>query len=288
MIEILWPTFIVPANSSRFFRSQKVALEQPTGAIRLGWDSNDPLLVNTLFDSSLIRYDEAYCTSVVDLDRVTQLPTLDYFDEVTPYLCDQAIIVDIGCGQGEFVDALRHQGWDATGFDPVVRRREAHLRARYWEPEKDRGADLFVMRCVLPHIPNPWNFLAEIAESSPGALVLIEFQRLEWIITEQIWYQISHDHVNLFSVRDFLDRYAVLASGEFNNSEWAWVLVDPGSFRSPLAVESSHVTQIRELLRHREGMLAGAAASSRQIAIWGGPAKASFSDMPFGRLAFKV
>ena len=131
MIEILWPTFSVPAKSSRFFRSQEVALEQPTGAIRPGWDSDDPPEVNTMFDSSLIRHDEAYCTSVFDLDRVTQLPTLHYFDEVTPYLCDQATIIEIGCGQGEFVDALRHQGWDATGFDPVVRRREAHLPARY-------------------------------------------------------------------------------------------------------------------------------------------------------------
>jgi len=273
VIEILWPPFIVPANSSRFFRSQEVALEQPTGVIRLGWDSDDPFLYNTMFDSSLIRYDEAYCTSVVDMDRVTQLPTLDYFDEVTPYLREKATIVDIGCGQGEFVDALRYQGWDAIGFDPVVRRREAHLHARYWEPEKDRGGDLFVMRCVLPHIPNPWSFLAKIAESSPGALVLIEFQRLEWIITEQIWYQISHDHVNLFSAKDFSNRYAVLASGEFRNSEWGWVLVDPGSFRNPRPRECNHVESIQELLRHREGMLDGAASSSRRIAIWGGAGK---------------
>ena len=125
------------------------------------------------------------------------------------------------------------------------------------------------MRCVLPHIPKPWSFLAEIAESSPGALVLIEFQRLDWIVPEHIWYQISHDHVNLFSVGNFLDRYTVLASGEFRNSEWGWVLFDPRSFRNPLSKACNHVEQIHELLRHREGMLDGAAASSRQIAIWG-------------------
>ncbi|MCG3774012.1 MAG: hypothetical protein JW395_0829 [Nitrospira sp.] len=126
------------------------------------------------------------------------------------------------------------------------------------------------MRCVLPHIPKLWSFLAEIAESSPGALVLIEFQRLDWIVPEHIWYQISHDHVNLFSVGNFLDRYTVLASGEFRNSEWGWVLFDPRSFRNPLSKACNHVEQIHELLRHREGMLDGAAASSRQIAIWGG------------------
>lgn len=220
VLDILWPTFIVPANASRFYLAQEVALEQPTGEIRLGWDSESPLLFNTAFDGSLIRYDEAYCTSVVDLDRMTQLPTLGYFDQVVPYLGKHAIIVDIGCGQGEFVDALRLQGWDAIGFDPVVRRREAYLQARYWEPERDGGADLFVMRCVLPHIPNPWNLLSRMAESSPGALALIEFQTLDWIITNHIWYQISHDHVNLFSLKDFRDRYTVLASGEFQNSEW--------------------------------------------------------------------
>lgn len=137
--------------------------------------------------------------------------------------------------KGEFVDELCIRGFNAIGFDSVLRRLDSHLHACYWDPQRDGGADLFVMRCVLPHVPDPWRFLAALAESSPGSLVLIEFQSLEWILAQSIWYQISHDHVNLISIKDFFDRYTVIDSGEFRDSEWAWMLIDPCSFRPPPA-----------------------------------------------------
>jgi len=129
------------------------------------------------------------------------------------------------------------------------------------------------MRCVLPHIPSPWNLLSRMAESSPGALALIEFQTLDWIIANHIWYQISHDHVNLFSLKDFRDRYTVLASGEFQNSEWGWVLIDPGSFSDPPVTQCTLDQEVREMMRNRSRMLKVAATCSRRIAIWGAAGK---------------
>ena len=75
--------------------------------------------------------------------------------------------------------------------------------------------------------------------------------------------------MNLFSVGNFLDRYTVLSSGEFRNSEWGWVLSDPRSFRNPLSKACNHVEQIHELLSQREAVLHSASTFSRQIAIWG-------------------
>ena len=92
---------------------------------------------------------------------------------------------------------------------------------------KEPPTDLYVMRCVLPHIQRPWEFLGEIAESAPRALVLVEFQRLEWIIENKIWHQLSHDHIYLFSLEDFSSRYKIHESGSFSNGEWGWVLLDP-------------------------------------------------------------
>ena len=210
---MLSPVLVVPANSSRFFSVRDEAMRQPTGIVELAWRSDDPYVFNTGFDSSLISHDDAYCTSVVDIDRVTQVPTLSYLRErVIPHLPADAHVVDIGCGQGEFVEALRRWGIRASGFDPVLRRQAPYLHPRYWGPA-EVPADLYVMRCVLPHIPDPWSFLDEVATSSPGSLVLVEFQRLEWILDEAIWYQVSHDHVNLFSVNDFTDRFSVVEHG---------------------------------------------------------------------------
>jgi len=271
--EVLSRPIVVLGNSSRFFSTRREALRQPTGIVELAWRSKDPYLFNAGFDSSLISHDDAYCTSVVDINQVTQVPTLTYVRErVLSHLAAEAHVVDIGCGQGEFVEALRKWGIQAVGFDPVLRRQTPYLHPRYWKPG-DSPADLYVMRCVLPHIPDPWSFLREVARSSPGSFVLVEFQRLEWILDEAIWYQISHDHVNLFTVDDFTNRFTVIEHGTFSNGEWGWVLIDPGTIRPAIHRTCGLKSHIDDLLSVRESTLRRAADLDRPIAIWGAAGK---------------
>lgn len=272
-IAIASPRLAVPANSSRYFSSEKDSLRQPTGFIELSWNSQDPYLFNSAFDQTIVRHDDYYCTTVVDLDRVTQLQSMTYFDQVIDFLPASARIIDIGCGQGEFVDALRGRGFDAFGFDPVLRRSSPFLFPRYWRPGCEEQGDVYVMRCVLPHIPAPWSFLDSIARSSPGCLVLVEFQRLEWIIDQQNWYQISHDHVNLFSLRDFSDRYRVTAHGEFGSGEWSWVLLDPSDHVSVQPRYFDLAPEVRDLWLARESALNHIVALDRPVAVWGGAGK---------------
>ena len=157
-LDILSPRLTVPANSSRFFASSADAQRQPTGFVELEWQSNDPYVLNGDIPARLIAHDDAYCTSVVDIHGVIQVPTLAYLAErVLPHLPRQPRVVDIGCGQGEFVDVLRSQGMDAAGYDPVLRRPSSHLHRRYWDADEP-PANLYVMRCVLPHVPDPSGF----------------------------------------------------------------------------------------------------------------------------------
>ena len=265
----------VPANASRFMPTRDQALGQDLAAVRLAWSDDDPYVFNQDFDDALIAHDDSYCTSVVDLDQVVQVPTAAYFErEVLPHTVAAPRVVDIGCGRGEFVGFLRGRGLDAVGFDPVLRERTEHLRDEYWTPGTPGGAaDVFVMRCVLPHIDRPWDFLRRIGEACPGALVLVEFQRLEWILEESVWYQLSHDHVNVFSARDFADRLTVEAQGTFANGEWAWVLVRAGSERPVTARSCDVAPAVETLLDAREDTVRRAAARDRPLALWGAAGK---------------
>lgn len=262
----------VPANASRFLTTAAEAQRQETALVDLAWNETDPWLFNASFDEAKIRHDDSYCTSVVDLDKVVQVPTLDYLlDQVLARVPGSPTVIDIGCGQGEFVSALRVQGVAATGYDPVLRRPSDHLHDRYWTAAEP-AADLYVMRCVLPHIADPWAFLDQVAQANPAALVLVEFQALEWIIEESIWYQISHDHVNLFTTDDFRRRYEVVADGTFSAGEWAWVLVRAGS-RRPATPHSCPVeAELRSLLDTRSATLQAAAARGR-VHLWGAAGK---------------
>ena len=269
----LSPLFQAPGNSSRFFEDHSEAVRQPLGNIQLVWNSSDKIIVNHEYSPELIKYDSKYCTSVSEIGGKYIIPTLTYIEHVLNHLRESAIVIDIGCGQGEFVIELRNRGVEAWGFDPVVRTRSPFLQAKYWD-SKDKAGDLYVMRCVLPHIQNPWEFLTRIANSSPGALVLIEFQRIEWILEHKVWYQISHDHVNLFSISDFSQRFKMIDSGTFSNGEWGWVLVDPSEQRNlDRSFLDVHKQNFKELFSEKVIFLQQISVVDSPIAIWGAAGK---------------
>jgi hypothetical protein len=84
--------------------------------------------------------------------------------------------------------------------------------------------DFFIFRCVLPHISRPWEFLDTLARDKP-IFALIEFQNLEFIFNHQLWYRISHDHVNLFSFNSFQSHFKILTCGYFADKEWCYCLI---------------------------------------------------------------
>lgn len=263
----------VPGNVSRYFTSATQARAQPRGRVELAWDDVDPLLVNRAFDEALVRHDAAYLTTSVQPGGTESLPTIEYFDEwVAPHLAPESSIVDVGCGQGEFVSWLRSAGRQAVGYDVVLRAETDHLIRSYWDPRQG-SADLIVMRCVLPHIPRPWDFLRAIGETNPDALVLVEYQRLEFILRHLLWFQLSHDHVNQFTWRDFTDRFDVTGRGTFAGGEWEWVLVRPGTWRSPSPRGCAYAAGIRELAEARSRAMERASATEHPLAVWGAAGK---------------
>jgi hypothetical protein len=274
-MNLVGPTFSLPANSSRFFSDRDRALEQPLGRMQLAIQNEDPWVFNSLYQPDLIMYDEQYCTAVSAIGVEYTVPTLTYIDKVLDLLSENPKVIDIGCGQGELVFLLRRKGVEAFGYDPVARVSSPFLRSRYWEAS-DVPGDLYVMRCVLPHIESPWEFISEIALSSPRALILIEFQRLEWILENAIWYQVSHDHVNVFSIEDFVSRYEIVKSGTYSNGEWGWVLINPS--KPVINKMYPHSTkklekEFTKMFNEKDIFLSNINNKSRAIVIWGAAGK---------------
>jgi hypothetical protein len=247
----------VPANSSRFFVDKHTALSQPMADVDLIYDELNHIVVNRKFDLSSIIYDDMYCTSVSNILGRIQLPTTEYFSEIMQLMETDIKVVDIGCGQGEFVEYLQKAGIRAKGYDPALTVENESLVKDYWSEEFD-PADLYVMRCVLPHIPNPWEFIRRIFHVNPKARVLVEFQDLDWILDNRIWWQISHDHVNVFAKRDFEAPFVVISSGNFAKGEWSWVLIEnkmredksnSEEFNIDQRLESTYVAGLQEQFR---------------------------------------
>ncbi len=218
--------------------------------------------------------------------RGAWFPILDFLPEVLRQLGPgRPSICDIGCGQGELVAALRFDGFHASGFDPVLREPSEHLYADFWTPEHSAGdADLLVMRCVLPHIPEPWSFLAGLATRRRH--VLVEYQRIEWLIENGVWYGLNHDHVNYFTSADWEQNSSVVASGMFAEGEWGWVLLllDPDATRTgdvsdESADESSSLSEaaiyrsIQELDLKRRETATALRTGQVDVVLWGAAGK---------------
>lgn len=267
----------VPANSSRLFSNRDDAIRQSTAEVQLVCDEKYPFVYNVKFDPSLIQYDFNYCTT----DKFHLKDTVAYLSDLAEELPSYSSIIEIGCGQGEFVKYLRRLGFNSFGFDPTLKNSSEYLFQTLWSTaNQDLCASinylknpLYIMRCVLPHIPNPFDFLDSILELNSESRVLIEFQRREFIIYNNMWTQISHDHVNIFSIGDFAERFEILDSGEFANCEWAYVLLKKGTTINSKVDYFSEYIEFEKVFRVRDFEIESLAELKSPIAIYGAAGK---------------
>ena len=267
----------VPANSSRLFTDREESLRAPISYVHLFFNPDLPYLYNATFDSELIEYDLNYCTA----DKFHFDESKNYFRKLIPKVIEFESFIEIGCGQGEFVKYLSDLGFKSFGFDPVLRSPNNQLLRSLWSPEsedeylskRDTSKPLYILRCVLPHISKPFDFLDSIFEKNEQAGVLIEFQRREWIEDKKMWPQVSHDHVNVFSSEDFLNRYQILDRGEFSNGEWAYVLLTKGGNQLTLDRKEFKACTFENVFKARNYELDILRQMGRDVVIYGSAGK---------------
>ncbi len=248
-------------------------MQQPVGKIEITYDDIENYWFNSRFDSSLNLYDGFYYTK--DNHQLSNSINI-FYPLVKKY--DLLNIVDIGCGQGEYVQRLNQFNISATGYDPALREPTANLKMEYFDPEKiiDAEEKTFVMRCVLPHIANPFAYVDSLFLRSPNSKIYIEFQRLEWILENKSWVSISFDHVNLFTIADFEKRYKIIESGNFSGGEWAFVLferIEENHSKAEPNGRDKRDNQFQTLFEKRSNQLDFLNNLNKTILIYGGAGK---------------
>ncbi|GBF52512.1 hypothetical protein N0824_00358 [Microcystis sp. 0824] len=193
-------------------------------------------------------------------------------------------LVEIGCGDGNYLGYLRDLGTVSLGIEPSASFRDlaiskglkvfsGYVSCDHLIPESPY--DAFVTRQVLEHIPDIHQFLQGIRLSMrENAVGLVEVPSLEQAIENSRFYDFFPDHLNYFSQRTL--RYALLSNGfsvldlrRGMNGEYleAIVKVDPQpSFQ---ALQESVETLTRDIAC----LLTQARSQGKRVAIWGSGAK---------------
>jgi len=193
-------------------------------------------------------------------------------------------VIEVGCGDGNYVSTLIDLGVNAFGIEPSSKFRgvalakglnifEGYVSTESLIPEAPY--DAFVTRQVLEHIDDIHEFLQGIKLSvGKNAVGLIEVPSLEQSIENGRFYDFFPDHVNYFCLRTL--RYALESNGFLvldiqrgMNGEYleAFVKIDS------LIGESNLQESVNILTESIHRLLFDADREGKKVAIWGAGAK---------------
>jgi hypothetical protein len=202
-----WPA--VPSRQNAPVADQADALACPRGDIRLVHCLGCELVFNAAFDPGLTAYSVGYEPS-----QASSPTFVRYLDELARELVARhalrgKTIVEIGCGNGDFLVRLCREGANrGIGFDPSYDGEgdplppNVTIRSERYSSGGIGPADLVCARHVIEHIARPVAFLADVsraAEGRDGSVVFIETPRLEWILDQSAFWDIFYEHCSYFT-----------------------------------------------------------------------------------------
>ena len=172
---------------------------QSLAPIRLRLNKTLQFLENDAFNSSLIDYSEDYENSQAHSTtfREHMLSVLSMLKAILPR---DSAIVEVGCGKGDFVEMIEVDGYfEIKGYDASYDGNKKSIEKRYLNSSDRINADLVVLRHVLEHVPNPYDFLSMLKTVFGKVKIYIEVPNYDWIVANKTFFDITYEHVNYFS-----------------------------------------------------------------------------------------
>jgi SAM-dependent methyltransferase len=202
----------VPVHSVLLLPTKEEAIDYPRGDIVLGFCRTCGFISNLAFDPERQEYSSRYESSQAfspvydEFARRLALRLVERYD-----LHDKAII-EIGCGQGEFLTMICQIGGDrGVGFDPSYvfpTDRNASLDAItfvqdfYGDKYADYQGDLICCRMTLEHIQQTGEFVRAVRRSigeGSDSVVFFQVPDVMRILRELAFWDIYYEHCSYFS-----------------------------------------------------------------------------------------
>ena len=265
----------VPVFQNKVYATVSKAQNVITGNVDLDMCSNCGFVFNAAFDRKAMDYDAQYQNEQAHSPYFQK-----YLQELIELLAGKKFygkkIIEIGCGKGYFLEMLRKNGFDVTGFDPAYEGNNTYIIKDYYSHQYSHlNADLIILRHTLEHIDDPLKFLHGIAHAvNYNAKIFVEVPRFEWIVKERAFWDIFYEHCNYFTLESLSSLFRESEQGLLFNNQYMYLLSDLSSLREQAVpanatlpgFEASKMIELlrfyREFVQSHPGML-----------VWGAGAK---------------
>lgn len=233
--------------------------------MQLSDDYYDDYYMSQTFSPQLTKY----------LDELVQ----QFIDDYAP---NRQQVIDIGCGDGAFMEPFKKRDIKVVGIEPSARGRELAQQQGYTVYDGYVTADTvlpgapydtFVTRQVLEHVDDLSGFLTGIRNNlTPDAFGIIEVPRLEKALADNRFYDFFPDHVNYFTTDTLrtvleLHGFSVLGLGSVMHDEYNVAFVQVRQSLPFNLVKKQRTSLIKQLERLMER------EQNDGVAIWGAGAK---------------
>lgn len=288
----------VPVHQNGLCATREAALATPTGVLEMTGCRACGFVWNAAFEPELLVYDAAYendqtCSPAFRAhfeDRAARV--LAAMSDIRP-----ARVVEVGCGQGDFLAHLSEAGGArigrATGFDPAWRGADgegpgrAAIHRRYYGPATAGLAggapDAIVSRHTIEHVPDPVGFLSSLREAAgrdAPTRIFVETPCIGWVIANGQMQDLFYEHCSIFTAGSLAralreSGFGPARAGHVFGGQYLWAEGGFGADEAPApeipdfagweAAKARYVAHWRGVVE--------AAAERGPVYLWGGGSK---------------
>jgi len=293
----------VPVFCNILSPSREEALQVPKGDIRLAFCNTCGHVFNAAFDPMLMEYSQAYENSLHFSPRFQSYAELLAKEIIERHELRRKDIIDIGCGQGDFLKLLCKMGDNrGVGFDrSYAPEQDDHpmpeqvsfVQDFYSVDYADYPVDFICCRHVLEHIETPREFLGNISRiiakrsnvgmffEVPNVLYTLRDMGIWDIIYEHCSYFNANSMTYLFDACGFdIAHLAETYQGQFLCIEAVAnvenIIANNTNIENPDHLSSladafadNYRAKVKEWRHNLEQMV----AAGRRVVVWGGGSK---------------
>ena len=201
----------IPVLCNSLWPDRQSALKADRAGMRLVMCANCSHLFNADFDPGILAYDGRYDTTLTHSAIFSSYVEETAMRLVRSYDLVNCHVLEMGCGQGYFLERLiNHGAATGTGFDPSYRADTSvadnpslKIHSRYFSAgQSSPTADLACSRHVLEHLESPLDGLellrASLSPSGRG-LVYAEVPNGLWTLEMGGVWDLIYEHVSYFT-----------------------------------------------------------------------------------------